>query len=346
MNGELSTPELMELAYRIDLPLKDWQQKLSDAIFKRRSIGTGLLSYEFDASDPEGPVGIGSIATAGDVEEFAQSTEETHNAIQGNLYHIVLKRGTHCSTTRRRLAEESHSLEEFNNFNSSIEKLGLYDIWAVCSVELNARGIAFAIPLENHIELKPAETAYWQKIAVHISAGYRLRKSLSGNNTDIDSLLDKAEAILGNDGHPIKLGKPAADKREIITRAVKAIDRARAEDYRNGSSHSIDLWKGLLAGKWSLVFRTDSDGKRFILLFKNDPISIKHKKLSRRESQIAGYAAQGHSYKDIAYELGLNVSTIGTYLQRALSKLELASIHELVWLYGELRAGGEWGKRG
>jgi hypothetical protein len=54
-------------------------------------------------------------------------------------------------------------------------------------------------------------------------------------------------------------------------RAAKAIDRARSRA-RSNEDEALELWQGLVAGRWSLVEQFDSDGRRFLVARKNDPV--------------------------------------------------------------------------
>jgi DNA-binding CsgD family transcriptional regulator len=59
-------------------------------------------------------------------------------------------------------------------------------------------------------------------------------------------------------------------------------------------------------------------------------------KLSDRERQVATRAALGHSYKQIAYELGIGLSTVWKYLERAAIKLGATSRVSLIQLMNSL----------
>jgi DNA-binding NarL/FixJ family response regulator len=59
-------------------------------------------------------------------------------------------------------------------------------------------------------------------------------------------------------------------------------------------------------------------------------------KLSDRERQVATLAALGHSNKHIGYELGIALSTVSTYLERAALKLGASSRVSLIQLIRSL----------
>jgi DNA-binding CsgD family transcriptional regulator len=82
-----------------------------------------------------------------------------------------------------------------------------------------------------------------------------------------------------------------------------------------------EIWKGLVAGRWSLVDHVDTDGKRFLLAMKNTPNVDKRADLTPRERRVSSLAAMGHRDKEIAYMLGLSPASITASLHRARAKL-------------------------
>jgi DNA-binding NarL/FixJ family response regulator len=107
--------------------------------------------------------------------------------------------------------------------------------------------------------------------------------------------------------------------REALRDALVRIDKARAE--RDDAQRSVELWRGLVAGRWSLVEHFERDGKRYYLAHKNDPELGKDRALTDRERLALGYAELGYSNKLVAYALGLSSSTVSTLLARARKKL-------------------------
>ena len=90
------------------------------------------------------------------------------------------------------------------------------------------------------------------------------------------------------------------------------------------------MWHALVNGRWTLVDHVDRDGRRYFVARKNDPEVARHHALTRRERQVIGFAAFGHSNKLIAYELGLSVSSVAAYLEIAMEKLGVATRAELI----------------
>ena len=94
---------------------------------------------------------------------------------------------------------------------------------------------------------------------------------------------------------------------------------------------AISEWNALVAGDWSIRDQFDAGGWRYLFASRTqrpspDPIST----LSAREYEVAGLVALGYSNKLIAYELGLQTSTVSSYLTNAFRKLGVSSRVDLV----------------
>jgi DNA-binding NarL/FixJ family response regulator len=110
-----------------------------------------------------------------------------------------------------------------------------------------------------------------------------------------------------------------------LREGVRAIERARGPLRRRDPREAIELWRGLVAGLWSLVDHFDSDGRRYLVAHRNDPRTPDPRGLTERERQIVAYADLGQSNKHIAYQLGLSPSTVAVHLARAREKLRRVS---------------------
>ncbi|HEY6462707.1 MAG TPA: helix-turn-helix transcriptional regulator, partial [Polyangiaceae bacterium] len=118
-----------------------------------------------------------------------------------------------------------------------------------------------------------------------------------------------------------------------------AIDRARGRLRRVEPERALSLWKGLVAGTWSLVDQVDHDGRRFVVAKRNPIERRAWETLTARETQVLACAAEGHALKMIAYQLGISTSTAATDLACARRKLGFASRLELVAAYRSRRWG-------
>jgi DNA-binding CsgD family transcriptional regulator len=97
---------------------------------------------------------------------------------------------------------------------------------------------------------------------------------------------------------------------------------------------AVDVWRALVAGRWSVVDHCDRGGKRFLLAVANSRKDSDSSSLTAREVQILARVALRHSLKLVSYELGLSHSTVSGQLQSALRKLRLGSVAEAVRVLG------------
>lgn len=161
-------------------------------------------------------------------------------------------------------------------------------------------------------------------VAAHLAAGLRLR---SAPAEEPDAIIDAR-------------GEIAERSRGLTEQAGAAIAKAM-QDYRvaadrAGEGHgALEIWKALVAGRWSLVEQTDRRGRRTLLLRRNEVVpSPLADDASQRAVQVMALAARGHSNKFIAYELGLSPSTVAFELKRTMMRLGLGTRAELVRLGG------------
>lgn len=101
-----------------------------------------------------------------------------------------------------------------------------------------------------------------------------------------------------------------------------------------GADAAVEVWRALVAGRWSVVDHCDRGGKRYLLAVANPPKDLESSLLTAREVQILSRVALRHSLKVVSYELGLSHSTVSGQLQSALRKLRLGSVAEAVRVLG------------
>lgn len=201
---------------------------------------------------------------------------------------------------------------------------------AVCTVPLEGRRIVVSIPASDGREADPPDPALATRIGAHIEAAAGARRFLS-EQPDAAPLVLSAEGSLQHaDGTPVADGLRAA-----LTRAVITTERARgcAEEFQIRDSEL--LWEDILDEGWQLVHHTDVDGRRLILGVRRTEeaeSTAGDPSLTPREREVVTLASQGASNKEIAYELGLSLSTVATHLRHGLEKLHVASRRELIAL--------------
>lgn len=159
----------------------------------------------------------------------------------------------------------------------------------------------------------------WEMVGVHIAAGARLRRTLDSLDLDTSAaVFDKTSGDLEVRDDALKGNGRRRRLLELIE-ARKYADQIATDD----PLESMQLWQGLINGRWSLLDIVDSDGRAFTVLREN-PLKVRSRiALSKRERQVAYLVGRGHHIKLVAYKLGISPSTVRTQLSSALQKLNL-----------------------
>jgi DNA-binding CsgD family transcriptional regulator len=186
----------------------------------------------------------------------------------------------------------------------------------------------------------------WDRIAAHLAAGVRLRRRslpAPAGPTALRLRVEGVDALLTSDGriaHAVGSAREAATREQLRAAAV-AVDRARSALRRKDPDSAVALWKALVDGRWSLVDRFDTDGRRFLVAQRNEIPTPKRRGLRQREAAVLALRAQGHSLKLIGYELGVGQSIVARDLALGMKRLGLESIADLVRLYARPAAASE-----
>ncbi|HWB78217.1 MAG TPA: LuxR C-terminal-related transcriptional regulator [Nannocystaceae bacterium] len=190
-------------------------------------------------------------------------------------------------------------------------ELGFGDLRFVTGFDPSGRGFALGAPLDHRFSVDHRELALWQRLRAHLLAGLRLRWAL------------REEAVLTPTGRAVHAEGDARDARalEALRLHAKRIDRARTSSGRRDPEAALEEWRVLVSGRWSLLDRFESDGRRYLVARRNDPEIRGLRPLSQPERQVLALAALGWSNKEIAYALGVAASTVSSHLRAAMRRL-------------------------
>lgn len=186
----------------------------------------------------------------------------------------------------------------------------------------DASGFMIGVFLDCVRKTTEREKHVWSRVAAHLAAGLRLRKDIPA----IEDLIIEADGSIAHADGDAK----DVEVREHLRRAAMLMDRARTRAVRS-SDEALELWPALVSGRWSMVDRFDTDGRRYLVAKRNPP-DAPSLPLTAREARVIGLAAQGHPNKIIAYELGLPNSVVSEALNDGMTKLGLDSRAALLQL--------------
>ena len=216
--------------------------------------------------------------------------------------------------------------------HTALRTVGLDDGYGVLAGGPEGRLLDVGIGIVGEARLAPRIRHGLALLSAHLTSALRLRAGLT---TPVPLPEDPAtEAVLAPGGAVRHAVGPATSRqaRESLSHAVRRMERARGRLRRTSPEEAIDIWKGLVDGRWSLLDHHEASGRRLVLVRRNDPRLPDPRALTPGERDILAYAALGHSSKYVAYLLGLAPSTVASHLARACRKLGVRDRREAVGL--------------
>jgi DNA-binding CsgD family transcriptional regulator len=330
--------EIVEAAYAIGAPHETWQHRLTELV--ARQWDGEAISFVYDASDPHAPKRESLIMLMSEDKcaayERLSSGPWTPDYIRG-LFH----RGPHLFNLYELMAELGTTAQEWEALKPIRDKAPDFDFdlfsHAVRTLDPSHRGVIFftsARPITERIR------RVWGQLAAHIGIAYRLRRQLADAPCPSDELLGEAIVDLEGRCQHAEGEARSADARELLRAATRAVMRARGSLRARDPDEALELWRGLVDGRWSLIDRFDADGKHYLVAHRNPPQVRDHRALSRREAEVAAYLAMGLSNKEIGYALGIAITTTSDHISSIERKLGVGSRSELVRLLAALLSVG------
>lgn len=339
---------VLESAYDISVPEGDWLLNIARATTRLFPTGHGAfaLSYEADTDVVRnwrghglGPNAVGRIL--GPLQGRAPDGGRATDFFPAPVWQRLMAPFPRAATMQA--AFPRHSRDPF--MESYLGAIG--NQLGIRGTDAGGSGVTVVCPWPRP-RLPVQRRAWFERLGTHLAAAYRLRQALKGAPA-----LNVAEAVFSATGQLQHLavdsdGELDADDGNEPGRAGRTVnrdelacilgDRARRVREALGPvrqispSRALSLWQGLFDGRWSVVAHSDRDGKRLMLAFRNPPEVCSALALSRRERQVVGLLCQGCSPKHVSYELGLTPSTVSAHTKKALLKLRLRDLTELLAL--------------
>ena len=209
------------------------------------------------------------------------------------------------------------------------------DFLGILALDSEGRGVVLSAAFPRVMTLDRGTRRRWTLLGVHVAAAARLRRTLEASAAH-------PAAVLRADGrvvHAEGCAKPKASREALSSRAI-AIDRARGRLRRTDPDAALEMWQGLVTGRWSLVDRFESDGRRYVVAHVNEPVPARLLALTLRQRQVIGHVLLGHSSKLTGYALGISPAAVSSALKSALLKLGVGSVAKLVHRLGGIPKGG------
>ncbi len=326
---------IIEAAYAATIESEEaWLREVLEP-FEPLSLGLGVLATGWDLA---GTAPRPRLEVRGRTvrPEAAQALERVHRVVareQPAAMRAMLRPtpGVVCWLSRVGSALPLPFREQTRAFFAGT---GVGDTLAVLAAEPGGPTVVVSLPSPQKVVIPPRTVRQLERVTAHLCTAVRLRARLRAageSGAEIEAVLDP-----GGNVCDASAGASTATARASLTAAVRSVERARGSLRRTDPEEALSIWHALFDGRWSILERTESDGKRFLLARRNAPDFRDPKALAPGERDVLAYAARGFSNKYIGYLLGVAASTVASRLSSGLRKLSLASRREAI----ELLAGG------
>lgn len=311
---------VVEACYRVGSGLHEWLRGIVEASTPALEFGYGVGGQVFQR-DPNGDVRFLALEYGGNrppeclAAMFSGGAlhlkrEELDVLYSPTLGPFARMSDTFCERLGRNPFRSSSSF-------TSIAEAGVCDFVAAYGIGPEGRGYTLAASLPEGADdgRWRADVARWRRLRAHLLAAMRLHAT---SPREEDAVLTPAGRIVH-----AQCEARTVSAQDALRTAAMGVDRARTRRGRSDPDAALEAWQGLVSGRWSLVDRFDSDGRRYIIARRNDPLLDAPRSLTPRERQVLAYTTLGRSNKEIAYELGLSVSTVSTHLSNARRRLRI-----------------------
>ena len=309
---------IVERSYALQGSESEWIDRLLEAVAP--AIDQGIGVYGFTYRWHGGRVNFTAFASGNPAWE--DILRQMNDGASADYLAGAIDVRKPCYSFSQQVAKlQPQTREWHDNF---YRRLGFADALMVHAADPDG-GIGILSPRALEQTVSARDVARWQRITAHMASALRLRRRIEQEKVEDEAVLSPSGTLL----HATGVAKQA-DARDRLRTAARAMDRARGPLRRNDPQEALELWRALCAGRWSLVDRFESDGRRFLIAHRNQPNLPNLRGLSQREASVAAFAQLGQSNKEIAYTLGLSPSSVATHLSGALRKLGLRSRAALV----------------
>ncbi len=319
--------DLIEATYQLRLDRGAWLEGLVDA---SGALDQGLGVFGLLQHLREGELETVHVAVKG--TDATQSMLARLAGLEVPFEHLAIGPMTHSGSMREEFAKVGGA----DVFDAVGEGLGVSDATAHMARLGSEWFLTLIAPSRDAVGVTAARRRRWSKLTTHLATGLRLRQRL----LDPDAIPELIFDAQGRAIHvePLDDARPERVLLSRVGEAVRAVTRARGPLREEDPERATSLWTALIEGRWALADRVDADGKRFVLAFRNELGAPGPRELSARERDVVAWAAGGASLKEIAYAMGLAISTVGEQLSRAMRKLHVANRGELAAMWAHAQA--------
>jgi DNA-binding CsgD family transcriptional regulator len=323
--------DILEAAYTLDGELETWMHKVGETVDRCIGKGLGLIALRYRIGEGFSFTPVSMVPV--NMPPEAVAVVQNGTADLPPSYIAQTFASLPCDMARTSGPPEVIKVTA-QRFRDYFEPQGWSDCMTVNACDPTGNGLCFGIWLPELGTMTPRMRGRLSRVAAHVAAAHRLRVRVAAG----EQRLDAAEAVLSPSGR-IEHAEDEAklrEARESLTAGVRALERSRGKLRKTDPDLALAERKALIAARWTLVDRFESDGKHYVVAQRNEALLRGFEALTPREHQALGFAKLGHSNKLIAYEMGIAPSTVSVLLHRAAKKLRTKSREALLAAYVRL----------
>jgi DNA-binding NarL/FixJ family response regulator len=311
----LTAIDVVEAAYRLEGTESDW---LDTVLARARpDLDTGCGVYAFTGYESVPNFDASPAFVQHDLDaQYGERLAEVNRTAPRALYDLVKDRLVTCGGLVQTLGLDSPIVAQFH---SVMKPIGVEDGFSLFAQDAEGGSITLSAPSKRVVTLVPRVRGIWRRVGLHVASALRLRRKMLQGGTVRDALFDTSGNL--HDATPSVSEHRSA--RDVLVRAVTAMEEARSKKLRASPERALALWQGLVAGEWSLVEHWESGGRRYLAAYRNRPDSRDPRALTPTERSMLSYLSLGATNKDIEFALGLPSGTVSSSVTRILKKLRV-----------------------
>lgn len=302
--------EVMAAAYTFHADTAAWADGLHEALGPALDLGQGTLVglLRFD----EGGLRLEHLAGRAGISRVHHAVARLSLLVSPGKLRDAFFNGRVLGSSSGHYAADEHAL-----LAARARSTRARDAAAFCVNDAVGLGVMVVSPSRERLLLPAATPPLLLSLGEHVSTGLRLQRVLHGPTLEDPAI----EAIFEPGGR----ARRAAGMARMRSALEHLRELVRARDRRTGDRDEGSAWEAVVAGRWSLVDRFDSDGRRYVVAYRNPPGLLDPRRLTAREEAVTTLAAVGRSNAEMAAALSLPESEVSELLKTALVKLGLGS---------------------
>lgn len=312
MTTRSSAIDVVEAGYRLEGTETEWFDRVLERLVPELACGLGTMAITYRFAGER--VVLDRVVGFDCPPEIVAFTRAIYENVPPEAARAMRSGPGNLST----FSEFTQSLprEEREQFQAATAAIGIRDCLVVGHPDGDGDWIAFAACTAGSLPAFPSQRHMWRKMFAHVATAWRLRRRVGSAGAVVEAVMSRSGRVLSASGEAAS--RPS---RERLAQATKAIRTARGPLRLRDPMAAMDLWKGLVSGRWSLVDRVDTDGKTLLVAHENAPQATDPRGLTARERAIVELVLTGASNKEIGYTLGLGTGTVASYLREGMAKL-------------------------